>query len=105
MLDTDPDLKAKIRESQTAILFRLPAESHQTLVEYCYKHEKDFYFDLTVGDILSSHSSSFLLDDVPMTVHTGFGLTYKQCFVKRAFDILASGDIQADEDHAQRPQV
>lgn len=86
----DKDLHAKIERNHTIILFRLPASVHQELVEYCYKCRKSIYFDLSIGDILAMNSGSFLLDDVPMTAHTSDGLTLRQRFIKRTFDIILS---------------
>ena len=86
----DHDLHQKIRKNQTIMLFHLPPKVHQELIEYCYKCQKNIYFDLSIADILSQHSGSFLLDDVLMTAHTLHGLTVTQRFFKRTMDICAS---------------
>ncbi len=86
----DPDVRKKIRENQTIMLFHLPAQAHQELIEYCYKREKEIYFDLSIADVLAQHAGSFLLDDVLMAAHTQHGLTFSQRFFKRALDIVAS---------------
>jgi len=86
----DPDLHAKIKANDTIILFHLPAKVHQELIAYCYKCQKDIYYDLSVADVLTQKSGSFLLDDVMMTAHTRYGLNLPQRFFKRAFDIVSS---------------
>ncbi len=86
----DSDLHEKIKKSQTVMLFHLPAAAHQELIEYSYKHEKDIYFDLSIGGILAQKAGSFLLDDVIMTAHTRNGLSLRQRFLKRALDIVVA---------------
>lgn len=86
----DPDLHSKIKANDTIILFHLPANVHQELIAYCYKCQKDIYYDLSVADVLTQKSGSFLLDDVMMTAHTRYGLNRPHRFFKRAFDIVAS---------------
>lgn len=86
----DADLQNKIRRSQTIMLFHLPAHVHQELIEYCYKCQKDIYFDLSIADILAQNAGSFLLDDVLMTAHTRQGLSAKQRFFKRALDLFGA---------------
>ncbi|MBQ4089602.1 MAG: sugar transferase [Clostridia bacterium] len=87
---TDPDLHAKIKANETIILFHLPAKVHQELIAYCYKCQKDIYYDLSVPDVLTQKSGSFLLDDVMMTAHTRYGLSPFDRFLKRTLDLVLS---------------
>lgn len=87
---TDPDIRAKIKANDTIILFHLPATVNQELIAYCYKRQKDIYYDLSVADVLTQKSGSFLLDDVMMTAHTRYGMNRPHRVFKRTFDIVAS---------------
>ncbi|MGI6238476.1 MAG: sugar transferase [Christensenellales bacterium] len=86
----DSDVHEKIKRSDTIMLFHLPANAHQELIEYCYKCQKGIYFDLSIADILAQNAGSFLLDDVLLTAHTRSGLSLKQRFFKRALDIAVA---------------
>lgn len=85
-----PNLHARIKANETIILFHLPATVHQELIEYCYKCQKDIYYDLSVADVLTQKSGVFQLDDIMMTAHTRNGLTKTQRFMKRCLDIVVS---------------
>lgn len=86
----DADAYDKIRRSEIVMLFHLPIEAHQELIEYCYQCRKTIYFDLSISDVVAQNSGSFLLDDVLMAVHTGGELTLVQRFLKRALDIAVA---------------
>ena len=87
---TSSQLHEKIRQNDTIILFHLPAKENQEIIEYCYKCQKEIYFDLSIASVLAQKSGSFLLDDVVMTAHTRNGLNLRQRFFKRALDLLGA---------------
>ena len=87
---TSSQLHEKIRQNDTIILFHLPAKENQEIIEYCYKCQKEIYFDLSIASVLAQKSGSFLLDDVVMTAHTRNGLNLRQRFFKRALDLFCA---------------
>lgn len=89
-LYTDANLNDKIKRNEAIFLFRLPPDAHQSIIIYCYKHNKDIFFDMNIADILAHNGKSFMLDDTLMNEHTRDGLTLSQRFIKRTFDIIAS---------------
>lgn len=87
---TSSQLHEKIRQNDTIILFHLPARENQEIIEYCYKCQKEIYFDLSIASVLAQKSGSFLLDDVVMTAHTRNGLNLRQRFFKRTLDLFCA---------------
>lgn len=87
---TSRQLHEKIQQNDTIILFHLPARENQEIIEYCYKCQKEIYFDLSIASVLAQKSGSFLLDDVVMTAHTRNGLNLRQRFFKRTLDLFCA---------------
>ncbi len=87
---TSRQLHEKIQQNDTIILFHLPARENQEIIEYCYKFQKEIYFDLSIASVLAQKSGSFLLDDVVMTAHTRNGLNLRQRFFKRTLDLFCA---------------
>lgn len=90
ILYTSEDVRGHVKRAEAVVLYHLPPAAHQELIAYGYKHKKVLYFDLNIGNIVSSHSDTYMLDDVLMHSHTTNGLTLAQRFVKRAMDIFVS---------------
>jgi len=90
ILYTGEDVRGHVKRAEAIVLYHLPPAAHQELIAYAYKHKKVLYFDLNIGNIVSSHSDTYMLDDVLMHSHTVNGITLSQRFVKRAMDIAVS---------------
>lgn len=90
ILYTSEDVRGHVKRADAVLLYHLPPAAHQELIAYAYKHKKVLYFDLNIGNIVSSHSKPYMLDDVLMHSHTINGLTVPQRFVKRTMDIVLS---------------
>jgi len=90
ILYTSEDVRGHVKRAEAIVLYHLPPAAHQELIAYAYKHKKVLYFDLNIGNIVSSHSDTYMLDDVLMHSHTVNGLTLPQRFVKRTMDIVVS---------------
>ncbi len=90
ILYTSEDVRGHVKRAEAVLLYHLPPAAHQELIAYGYKHKKILYFDLNIGNIVSSHSKPYMLDDILMHSHTINGLTLTQRFVKRTFDIVLS---------------
>ena len=84
------DLEDILVRMDTAILYDLPLEVRDYLVNFCYEHLINIYLNPEIPDVVESLAEHYLLDDVSM-LHTQVqGLTYEQRFIKRAFDIVFS---------------
>lgn len=84
------DLEDILVRMDTAILYDLPLETRDYLVNFCYEHLINIYLNPEIPDVVESLAEHYLLDDVSM-LHTQVqGLTYEQRFMKRTFDIVFS---------------
>ena len=84
------DLEDILIKMDTAILYDLPLETRDYLVNFCYEHLNNIYLNPEIPDVVESLAEHYLLDDVSM-LHTQVqGLTYEQRFMKRTFDIVFS---------------
>lgn len=84
------DLEEILLRMDTAILYDLPIEVRDFLVNFCYEHLINIYLNPEISDVVENMAEHYLLDDVSM-LHTQVqGLTYEQRFIKRAFDIVFS---------------
>lgn len=85
------DLEEILLRMDTAILYDLPREKKDELVNFCYEHLINIYMNPEICDVVENLAEHYLFDDVSMLHTTVQGLTYEQRFVKRSFDILFSG--------------
>ena len=84
------DLEKILVRMDTAILYDLPVETRDYLVNFCYEHLINIYLNPEIPDVVENLAEHYLLDDVSM-LHTQVqGLTYEQRFIKRTFDIVFS---------------
>ncbi len=84
------DLERILKHMDTAILYDLPLQVRDDLVNFCYEHMINIYLNPEIPDVVENLSEHYLFDDVSM-LHTEVqGLTYEQRFVKRTFDIVFS---------------
>ena len=84
------DLEEILMRMDTAILYDLPLETRDYLVNFCYEHLINIYLNPEIPDVVENLAEHYLLDDVSM-LHTQVqGLTYEQRFIKRTFDIVFS---------------
>lgn len=84
------DLEEILMKMDTAILYDLPLEIRDFLVNFCYEHLINIYLNPEIPDVVENLAEHYLLDDVSM-LHTQVqGLTYEQRFIKRTFDIVFS---------------
>lgn len=84
------DLEKLLIPMDTAILYDLPLETRDYLVNFCYEHLINIYMNPEIPDVVENMAEHYLLDDVSM-LHTQVqGLSYEQRFLKRTFDIVFS---------------
>lgn len=84
------DLEEILLRMDTAILYEVPLETRDYLVNFCYEHLINIYLNPEIPDVIENMAEHYLLDDMSL-LHTQVqGLTYEQRFVKRTFDIIFS---------------
>ena len=84
------DLEEILLRMDTAILYGLPREKKDYLVNFCYEHLINIYMNPEICDVVENLAEHYLFDDVSMLHTTVQGLTYEQRFIKRSFDLIFS---------------
>ena len=84
------DLEDILLRMETAILYDLPREKREYLVNFCYEHLINIYMNPEIPDVVENLAEHYLLDDVSMLNANVQGLTFEQRVVKRTFDIVLS---------------
>lgn len=84
------DLKEQIRSADSVFLYDLPVSERTEIVNYCYKHLINVYFNPEVADILEQNSRQAMFDDVTFFAAEFKGMTFEQRICKRLMDIVIS---------------
>lgn len=84
------DLEEMLLRMDTAILYDLPRETKDYLVNFCYEHLINIYMNPEISDVVENLAEHYLFDDVSMLYTRVQGLTYEQRFFKRTFDLVFS---------------
>lgn len=84
------DLEEMLLRMDTAILYDLPGDVKNHLVNFCYEHLINIYMNPEISDVVENLAEHYLFDDVSMLYTRVQGLNYEQRFIKRSFDILFS---------------
>lgn len=84
------NLRRLVRQADTVFLLEVPVKERAGIVEYCYKNNKNVYYNLEVMDVLCNSAKHVMLDDASFLASTGASLTPEQRFIKRAMDIVGS---------------
>ena len=84
------DLEEMLLRMDTAILYDLPREKKDYLVNFCYEHLINIYMNPEISDVVENLAEHYLFDDISMLYTRVQGLTYEQRFFKRTFDIFFS---------------
>lgn len=86
----DAGLKEKIRGAESVFLYGLPVSERTEIVNYCYKHLINVYFNPEVADIVEQNSRQAMFDDVAFLAAEFKGMTFEQRICKRLMDIVIS---------------
>lgn len=86
----DAGLKEKIRGADSVFLYGLPVSERTEIVNYCYKHLINVYFNPEVADIVEQNSRQAMFDDVAFLAAEFKGMTFEQRICKRLMDIVIS---------------
>ncbi len=86
----DENLKEQIRANETVFLYDVPVEERTAIVNYCYKHLINVYFNPEVADILEQNSKQIMLEDMSFLASEFKGMTFEQRIMKRLMDIIFS---------------
>ncbi len=84
------ELYDKISDYQTVFLYDAPVDKRYQIVEFCYQHMINIYYNPELSDIVGAASKQTLLDDKPLLFFSNKELSLEQKFFKRAMDIILS---------------
>ena len=84
----DPELKDKIVEADTVVLYEVPVDIRQDVINWCYQNLKNIYYNPGVADILEHNSEQMVIDDISFFAWQFHLITFEQRIVKRLMDLL-----------------
>ncbi len=86
----EPELFSTILKSHTVFMYDIPVKERTEIVEFCYRHSRNIYFNPEVPDVIEFNAQHIVLDDVSLIGATVKELSLEQRFLKRAMDITIS---------------
>ena len=87
---TDADLKNRIVEADTVVLYEVPVNERKDIIDWCYQNLKNIYYNPNVADILEHNSEQMVVDDISFYAWQFHLITFEQRIVKRIMDIVIS---------------
>ncbi len=85
-----PGLLEIILKCHTVFMYDIPVKERTEIVEFCYRHSRNVYFNPEVPDIVEFNAQHIVLDDVSLIGATVKELSLEQRFIKRSMDIIFS---------------
>jgi len=85
-----PRLKEAILASETVFLCGVPENQRNSILTFCYQHQKNVLCLAQMEDIMISNAKQVILDDAPFLEMEYRHLTTSQRVAKRALDLLIS---------------
>lgn len=86
----DPGLLEMILKCHTVFMYDIPVKDRTEILEYCYRHSRNIYFNPEVPDIVEFNAQHIVLDDVSLIGAVSKELSLEQRFIKRTMDIVVS---------------
>ncbi len=80
----------KIKDYDAVLLNDLPAHERNLIIKQCYMMDKRVYYLPKLSDIIIRDSDELNLTDTPIYLNRNRGMSVRQRFVKRVFDIFVS---------------
>ena len=84
------DYLEQILKCDTVFLYALPVKERTEIIEFCYNHLKNVYFNPEVADISEMYAKHVLIDDISFVYEPVKQLDPWQRFIKRVMDIIVS---------------
>ena len=79
-----------IEACDTVFLCNLPLEKKTEIVEFCYRNNKNIYYNYEIFDVVATNAKFTALDDKALVAHMVKDLTFEQRVIKRLMDIFFS---------------
>ncbi|MBC8610239.1 exopolysaccharide biosynthesis polyprenyl glycosylphosphotransferase [Massilimaliae timonensis] len=87
---TSEDIYLAIDRNDTVFLYDVPVRERTYLIEYCYDHMKNIYYNPEICDVVAVNAKHVVLDDKSFVSLVIKDLSFEQRFVKRMIDLLLS---------------
>lgn len=87
---TDPELKDKIVEADTVVMYDVPVDIRKEVIDWCYQNLKNIYYNPGVADILEHNSEQTVIDDIAFFTWQFHLITFEQRIVKRLMDLTVA---------------
>lgn len=84
------DVYDVILRNHTIFFYDVPIQARAPLIEFCYEHQKNIYYNPEICDVVAINAKNILLDDKTMICSQVKELSLEQRIVKRIMDILIS---------------
>ncbi|MBQ9827812.1 MAG: sugar transferase, partial [Lachnospiraceae bacterium] len=84
------DYLEQIVKCDTVFLYSVPVKERTEIIEFCYNHLKNVYFNPEVADISEMYAKHVLIDDISFVYEPVKQLNLGQRFIKRSMDIIIS---------------
>ncbi len=81
---------AEIDNYDAVLINDIPSEQRNEILKKCYEINKRVYFTPKVSDIIARSSEELNLFDTPLCLCKNIGISTRQIFLKRLFDIVLS---------------
>ncbi|MBR0084948.1 MAG: sugar transferase, partial [Lachnospiraceae bacterium] len=86
----DRNLHNIVRKCETVFIYDVPVKERTEIVEFCYRHLKNIYFNPEIYDIIETASKHVILDDLSLVSEPVKELSLEQRAIKRLMDIVIS---------------
>ncbi len=86
----DQHIFDKILECDTVFIYDVPIKERTEIVEFCYRNQKNIYFNPEISDIIEFSGRHLVLDDISLISAPVKELSPEQRFIKRTMDIFVS---------------
>lgn len=86
----EPKMFETILKCHTVFMYDIPVKERTEIVEFCYRHSRNIYFNPEVPDVIEFNAQHIVLDDVSLIGAVVKELSLEQRFLKRIMDIAVS---------------
>lgn len=88
--ESEEYIKGEIQHYDAVLLNDLPSQAKNRILKICFDLNKRVYFTPKISDIIVKSSEELNLFDTPLFLCRNIGITPRQRFIKRFFDIVLS---------------
>jgi len=87
---SDETWQEAVKEADSVVLFNVPLNDRERVIELAYKYDKNIFFRSEICDILEVTSEHQMFEDSLMLYSPKFELTVSKNVIKRMMDIIGS---------------